>query len=364
MSGSELSWGVEGLPWVGLGILALVFGFIWFFQWRHGRRRALAERGPLGRRLVATPLGRDLLRASLVTISALLLVVALKKPRWGSTEDEVRALGIDVVFVLDASKSMKLADVVPDRLDAARLEIHRALDQLHGGRAALVPFAGIAFVQTPLTSDGAVVRNYLDALRVEDMPRGGTAIGRAIETALGALFPDIAKPGEAPPDAFEEEIKPVESAKHKAIVLFTDGEDHEGDAVEAAKKAAKRGVKIFAVGVGTPQGRPVVQLDAEGQVTGTVKGPDGAPLFSALNVKLLKEIATATKGDYFLLGPEGLGPALNRALGALELAEYEDTFQNLGAERCAIALLPAIALLALELWIGQRGRTRRAGGTA
>jgi Ca-activated chloride channel family protein len=215
MTSSELSWGVEGLPLVGIGVLALVFGFVWFFQWRHARRSALAQRGPLGRRLAAHPLGRDIGRASLVVVSAILLVVALKKPRWGSSENEVRALGIDVAFVLDASKSMKLTDVVPDRLDAARLEIHRALDQLHGGRAALVPFAGIAFVQTPLTSDGTVVRNYLDALRVEDMPRGGTAIGRAIETALGALFPDIAKPGAASHPARVEYPSP----KHARILV-------------------------------------------------------------------------------------------------------------------------------------------------
>ena len=370
----RLSWGESGLPTVALGLLLLLFGAIAWLMWRHGRREALRRAGPLGVSLDVAPLGRDVLRAGLVLLAATLLVVGLKKPRWGASSETVKALGIDVAVALDASKSMKLNDIVPDRLDAARFEIGRLLDGLRGGRAALVPFAGTAFVQTPLTSDMAVVKGYLEALRVEDMPRGGTAIGRAIATALEALT------GEAP-EAFvdaaaddakgrskadgggtvdggvEAEVRTLEGAKHKAIILFTDGEDHEGDALKAAAEAARLGVRIYAIGVGTPQGRPVVQIDAEGKVTGTVKGPDGAtPLFSALNVPLLRDLAEKTGGAYFPLGPDGFGPGLAKALADLERREYEETFQNLGAERYAWVVWPALLLLALELWLGGRRR--------
>lgn len=360
MSGTDsLSWGADGLPAVAFGVVVLLLGLIWWIQWRAARRTELAEAGPLGRLLDVAPIGRDVVRAALVVAAAVLLVVALAKPRWGAAETEVKALGIDVVFVVDASKSMKLTDVVPDRLGAAKFEIHRMLDRMHGGRAAFVPFAGLAFEQTGLTGDFAVVRADLDAFRVEDMPRGGTAIGRGLMQALMSIAPEE-RPANAPePDAYEKEIKPFEGAKHKAIVLFTDGEDHEGDALAAAEEAARRGIKVFAVGVGTPQGRPVLEIDDEGRVTGTVKGPDGTtPIFSSLNVKLLKDIAAKTGGEYYLLGPEGLGNGLLEALGELERAEYATVFQDLSEERFEWAALPALLLLAVELWLSGRRRSR------
>jgi len=357
----DLQWGDDGAWLYGLIVLALVFGFLWLGQWRAARREALARRGPLPRLFDDRGLGGLTLRAALVLPAAALLVVGLAEPRWGSNETEVKSLGIDVAFVLDASKSMMVGDVVPTRLDAARLEIHRVLDQLKGGRAALVPFAGLAYVQTPLTTDTEVVKTYLDSLKVEDMPRGGTAVGRAIEEALRALAPADEEPRRGEADAFEEAIQPFAGAKHKAIVIFTDGEDHEGDPLKAAEEAARRGIKVFTVGVGTPQGRPVLDINDEGLVVGTVKGPDGkTPLFSALNTELLKDIARVTDADYFHLGANGLGDGLLQALEKLEKAEYESTFEDLGEQRYHWPVVPAFALLAVEAWLSGR-RRRRAG---
>ena len=355
----ELQWGDESAWLYALIALGLVFGFLGLAQWRAARREALAKRGPLPQLFDDRGLAGLGVRAALVVTAALLVVVGLAQPRWGSHETEVKSLGIDVAFVIDASKSMKVGDVVPTRLDAARLEIHRILDRLHGGRAALVPFAGLAYVQTPLTTDMAVVKTYLDELRVEDMPRGGTAVGRALREALRALAPADAEPRREEADAFEEAIKPFPGAKHKAIVLFTDGEDHEGDPLEAAEEAARRGIKVFTVGVGTPQGRPVLDINDEGLVVGTIKGPDGkTPLFSALNTELLKDIARITDGDYFHLGASGLGEGLLEALGELERAEYESTFEDLGEQRYPWAVAPGLALLLLEAWLSGRRRAR------
>jgi len=364
MSGVDgLSWGVSGIPEVAVGLLLLLFGSVFWLQWRHARRERLTREGPLGRRLDVAPLSRDLVRVVLVLLAALMLVVAIKRPRWGASTESVKALGIDVAIVIDASKSMKLNDIVPDRLDASRLEITRLLDGMRGGRAALVPFAGLAFIQTPLTGDFAVVKSYLNALRVEDMPRGGTAIARAIHAGIEALTgrkpAGYREEGETPADDLE--LREFEGAKHKAILLFSDGEDHEGEALEAAEEAERRGIRIYTVGVGTPQGRPVVQIDEEGRVTGTVKGPDGqTPLFSALNVPLLRDIADKTGGSYFSLGPEGLGPGLHEALGELERREYDETYQNLGAERYAWVAWPAFLLLFFEAWLS--GRRRKEAG--
>ncbi|TNF32314.1 MAG: VWA domain-containing protein [Deltaproteobacteria bacterium] len=356
----DLTWGDESAWLWALLALGLVFGFIWLSQWRSARLEALARRGPLPGLLDHRGLGALWVRAALVVSAAVLLVVGLAQPRWGSHTTEVKSLGVDVVFVVDASKSMMVGDVVPTRLDAARLEIHKVLDHLKGGRAALVPFAGLAFVQTPLTTDTEVVKSYLDALRVEDMPRGGTAIGRAIKEALDALAPaDQARRADEEEDAYEEQIKPFEGAKHKAIVLFTDGEDHEGEPLEAAAEAARRGIHIYTVGVGTPQGRPVLDINDEGLSVGTVKGPDGKmPLFSTLNAQLLKDIAKTTDGEYFHLGANGLGPGLLTALGKLERAEYESTFEDLGEQRYHWPVVPAFLLLAVEAWLSGRRRRR------
>lgn len=356
----DLKWGDESAWLWALLALGLIFGFIWLAQWRAARMEALARRGPLPKLFDHRGLGVLWVRAGLVVPASVLLVMGLAQPRCGSETTEVKSLGVDVVFVVDASKSMMVGDVVPTRLDAARLEIHHVLDALKGGRAALVPFAGLAFVQTPLTTDTEVVKSYLDDLHVEDMPRGGTAIGRAIKTALDALAPsdEVPRHGEEE-DAFEEAIKPFEGAKHKAIVLFTDGEDHEGDPLEAAAEAARRGIHIYTVGVGTPQGRPVLDINDEGLAVGTIKGADGkTPLFSSLNTQLLKDIAKTTDGDYFHLGANGLGLGLIKALGELEKAEYQSTFEDLGEQRYHWPVVPALLLLGFEAWLSGRRRRR------
>ncbi len=359
MSGvDELSWGDEA-AWIwGLVVLALLFGFIWLAQWRQGRIEALAKVGPLPEQLERDDSWRFIQRAALVLLGAALCVVALARPQWGTNETKVKNLGIDLVIALDASKSMRVSDIVPDRLTGSRLEITKLLDKLAGGRVALVPFAGLAFTQTPLTSDTAVVKGYLEDLRVEDMPRGGTALGRAITESLRALLPEAYAESGTSVEA-ETELAEFEGSKNKAIVIFTDGEDHEGDPIEAAEEAARRGVKIFTVGVGTTQGRPVLDVNEEGRVTGTVKGPDGkTPRFSALNVALLRQIAQTTGGDYFHLGASGLGTGLSAKLDALEKKEYDASFQNLGANQYQWAVLPAILLLFLEAWLGVRRRKR------
>ncbi len=363
-------WGdLDAWRWGGV-VLALVAGFVWLTAWRRGRLRALAARGPLPTLLDTAGEGRHLLRAGLIVLTAIGLVLALMRPQHGTRATELKNLGIDIAIALDASKSMKVRDVVPDRLTSARLEIDRLLDGLSGGQVALVPFAGLAFVQTPPTSDFEVVKTYLDELRVEDMPRGGTAIGRAITEAVRVLVPSVEIEGEAGGDApaaltggdgaKDTAVAPFAGARHKAIILFTDGEDHEGDPLAAAKLAADHDVRIFTVGVGTAQGRPVPIINDDGQVVGTMRGPDGrTPLFSELNSDLLRQIAEITGGAHFDLGPTGLGDGLARAIDALEKQEYEATFRHLRDDRFQLALVPALVLLILEAVIGTARRRRR-----
>jgi len=268
-----------------------------------------------------------------------------------------------VVFVLDASKSMMVGDVVPTRLDAARLEIHHILDHLQGGRAALVPFAGLAFVQTPLTTDTEVVKNYLDDLKVEDMPLGGTAIGRAIKQALEALTPADQLQRHGDEDTFEEAIKPFEGAKHKAIVLFTDGEDHEGDPVQAARDLAASGVKIFVVGIGSRTGEPIPTYSEDGTWTGYMRDRDGNVVTTSLtaeNEVQLQEIAAATGGRYLRAENGGVGvDQVAAEIRTLQQGERESRRMTVHENRYALALLPGFLLLVLEALLPEAWLLRR-----
>jgi Ca-activated chloride channel family protein len=353
--------------WVwGLVVVALILGFLWLAFWRHRRLSFLGRQGSLADQLDSRGGSLLAVRAILVVLAASFMVAGLMRPQHGTKATELKHLGIDIVIALDASKSMKAGDVVPDRLQASVLEIRRLLANLHGGRVGLVPFAGLAFVQTPLTSDTQVVETYLDELRVGDMPRGGTALGRAIIEGIRVLMPRELLEGsqaEAPrteADASQRAAKEFVGAKHKALVVFTDGEDHEGDPVAAAVLAQEFGIRVFTVGVGTAQGRPVPIVNPEGEVTGTMKEADGrTPLFSNLGEGLLRQVAATTGGEYFHLGPMGMGDGLLQALDRLEKREYEATFRKLRDDRFQLATVPALVLLILEGLLAGRRRRRR-----
>jgi Ca-activated chloride channel family protein len=365
---SELAWGdLDAATW-WFAVLAILLAHVGLTLWRRARLAQLAAQGPLPELLdIASPRRRGT-RVVLLVLAAGLLVVALMRPQHGTRATTLGSMGIDIAIVLDASKSMKVPDVVPDRLEASKLDLGAILDGINGGRVSLVPFAGLAFVQTPLTHDIQVIRTYLEDLRVEDMPRGGTAIGRAILEAIRTLVPPERLLGTSAQTAASvrqasrapEGVAPFEGSKYKAILLITDGEDHEGDPVKAAELAASLGIRIYTVGVGTPQGRPVPIINDEGLVVGTLKGPDGkTPLFSELNEDLLRQIARVSGGSYFQLGPEGLGDGLVTALDTLEKREYESTFSHLRDDRFQLALLPALLLLLLEAALSGRSQRRR-----
>ena len=369
-----LEWGDEQSVVFALVVLALLIGFLVHESWRRARLAELRERGPLIRSLLGPDAQMRLIRATCVVLAAGLLVAGLCRPQYGTRETEVKNLGIDVAIALDASKSMKVTDVVPDRLTAAQVEIHKLLDKLSGGRVALVPFAGLAFIQTPMTSDFHVVSTYLDELRVEDMPLGGTAIGRAIIEGIRALIPASELEGSIaeeeastrPSDPLKEaeaqpEVAELSGSKHKAIILFTDGEDHVGEPMKAAELAKKLGIRVYPVGVGTVSAQPVPMIDVNGRVSGYVKKKDGrTPEFSDLNEVLLEDIAKLTGGRYMHLGTAGLADQLIGAVDELEKAEYTHTFSQLGADRFQWVAIPALVLLILEALLATtRWRRRR-----
>ena len=346
----QLAWAL--LP----GVLLSVWAVLQLANWR--KRLAKLGESPVALRLVASfDLKRAMLRTALWILALVLLVGAAVRPRYGMRETEVSNAGIDIALVIDASKSMLVKDVVPSRLQGTALEISALLSRLAGGRVALVPFAGIPFVQCPLTSDHDVIRTYLQDLRPEDLPVGGTNIGRALTLATELLSGEKEN---AEAELRDNLMPQFKGSKNKAIVLFSDGEDHEGAALAAARKAAEVGIRVYTVGVGSSFGDPVPVLGPDGTATGVLKDEAGNPVFSKLNMDLLDEVAKASGGQAFRYSNQSVAPQLFAALDSLEKAEFQAQFKQLGEDRYQLLLGPAILLLLAELLLaGRRGQPFR-----
>jgi Ca-activated chloride channel family protein len=312
-------------------------GFLWW-SWRV-RQRLLAAF--IDARLLSTltvgvsPL-RLKIRFALLVLSVLALVCTLARPQWGFDLDKVEQRGLDIVVAIDTSKSMLATDIAPNRLMRAKLATLDLMQQARTDRLGLVAFAGDAFLTCPLTIDDTAFRQSVDALDVNTIPQGGTAIASAINTALAAF---------------------KEGDHFKAMVLFTDGEDNDSEtgALQAAQAAGKAGLKIFTVGIGTAAGDILRTTDANGN-SDYVRDPDGNVVKSHLNESLLKQIAGATGGFYLPLGPQTVDVLYERGLAPLPKSAAQEKLIRRYHEVFQVPLAIAIALLLLEMLLPDRTR--------
>lgn len=353
-----MRWGNPDLWWLVLGpVLAvslLVYG--------HAvRRHLLGKAGhlPLVQKLMATySPERRLFKQLLFVLAVALVTAAAVRPQYGQRPEPLRQTGIDVAVAFDISKSMLARDVQPSRLQAARRELMLMLDHLVGHRMALVPFAGVAFVQTPLTHDRSAIRLYLDSLDPKAMPVGGTNLAMAIEKGVELLT--------------GAEDRGDKASRSQVLLLITDGEDvstDDGDAARAAaRKAAEAGIKLYAVAVGTRLGEPIPVLNEDGSHAGYQKDSQGKPIYSKLNVTLLEELAdladpanTSASRVFQYDGAEAVSAAVGKELDALQKSALESSIRHRHGEKFQFALVPAILLLLIDLLIGER-RRRRTGG--
>ncbi|MBC7173474.1 MAG: VWA domain-containing protein, partial [Polyangiaceae bacterium] len=232
-------------------------------------------------------------RALLFITGVAFVVIALAGPQYGSRTRILRKRGLDVVVALDFSKSMLARDVAPNRIDRAKAELGRFLEELAGDRVGLVAFAGET-MEFPMTTDYAALQLFLRDLGPYDMPVGGTAIGRAL-TASGRVLERARSGGE------EAEVAPEERPE-QIVVLLTDGEDHEGDPVAAARALAEQGVKVYAVGIGSRAGEPIPTYSPDGTWTGYQRDEDGNVVTTRMTEEsesTLRQVAEATGGRYF-----------------------------------------------------------------
>lgn len=320
-------------------LLTLVPALARFLVWAFRARRRALERfaaPPLADKLTESvrPVARRW-KAVLLVLTVLFAVLALTQPRWGFEWREVKYRGVDVMVLLDVSKSMLTEDMRPNRLTQAKYAVQDLLDHLRGDRIGLVAFAGAAFVQCPLTVDYEAFRLTLKDADPRIIPRGGTAIGAAIRTALKAF-----EAGEG---------------RDRAIVLITDGEETESDALAAADEAARAGVKIFAIGVGTTEGE-LIPVREEGKPLDFVKDKDGAVVKSRLDEETLKQLALRTGGIYVrsAAGDFGMDTIYGKGIAQLQGKEQETQLRKRYFERFQWPLGLALALLLVECFVTDR----------
>jgi Ca-activated chloride channel homolog len=262
-------------------------------------------------------------------------ILALARPQWGFEWREVKRQGVDIIVVVDTSKSMLTQDVKPNRLERTKLAIHDLVNQLKGDRIGLVAFAGDAFMLCPLTADYNGFLLSMKDLDVNSVPRGGTNIGGAIEETLKS-FDDT-------PSQF------------KTIIVVTDGDNLAGDPLSAAHKAKDKGVRIYTVGIGTQEGE-LIQIVNENGDKEFLKDENGNFIKSRLNEKLLTDIALTTDAVYVrATGSEfGLDTIYERNISKLEKREFENKMDKRYFERFQFPLAVATVLLLLDTCIGTR----------
>lgn len=277
--------------------------------------------------------GKVWVRLVLFSIGFFFFVIGLARPQIGAKLKEHQTKGAEIMIVLDVSNSMLAEDYSPNRLERAKLAISRLVDKLREDRIGLIVFAGNAFVQLPITTDYVSAKMFLNSISTESVPVQGTAIGDAINTAMRSFS--------------------AQSEKSRAIIVITDGENHEDDPVAAAAQAAELGVRVFAVGVGSPEGKPI-PMDGE-----LLKDKDGEIVVTRLDEKVLQEMAQAGNGVYVRAGASefGLNPIIenikrmeDEMFSSIVFEEFDEQFMYF--------LGIALVFFVIEMLVGDR-RSRK-----
>ena len=326
---------------LGLWILPFV---AWLFIHAELRRRSAARRfvdQQMVRRLMPERGGsRPWIKGGMLLLGVALLIVAAARPRFGGDFEEVSARGVDLFVLLDVSRSMQAEDVAPNRLERAKSDIRDLLKQLASDRVGLIVFAGMAVVQVPLTTDQGFFRMVLDDVDVDSAPRGGTLIGDAIRKAVESLE--------------------QRSDRDQVLVLITDGEDHDSYPEEAAKQAAKRGVKIFTVGLGDAGEGMRIPIRGEDGALTYLKDQKGQEVWSQMDERLLKSIALDTRGAYIPAKTRAydLGQVYSDHLAGLSRGQIHTEKRKRYGEKFQLFLCLGLGLLLLEMMIPSYSHVR------
>lgn len=286
-------------------------------------------------------------KLGLQCLTVLFFVVALARPQMGESKEEVRSEGVELMLVVDVSESMLAEDVRPNRLEQAKTELSKLIDLMPGNKIGIVAFAGSATLLSPLTSDPASLKMYLDSLSPLSVSSQGTEFKSALQEAA---------------DGFKRGGVDVTDTVRvtRVILLASDGEDHEPGAIEAAQKMVKDGVRIFSLVYGTEKGAPIPERDAMGFMRGYKKDRSGQTILTTVKGEELKALAEAGQGSFYhaSFGGDHLQKIVDD-IGRLEKTQFESEIATQYDERFQIFVLMGIAIALIELFMGDRRRASR-----
>ncbi|MDO8525323.1 MAG: VWA domain-containing protein [Candidatus Omnitrophota bacterium] len=330
-------------------VIAALF-FIWATRRRINLMNRFVEKSLAGSIAPTISFERKAIKMGILTAAVSLIVFSLARPQWGFEWKETKFKGLDILIAVDVSKSMLAADMKPNRLERAKFAVKDLVKKMGGDRVGLIAFAGTAFLQCPLTIDYNGFLLTLDDLNVSTIPRGGTNISSAIREAMGIFS---AGRGSAVGEKGLEK-------KYKTLILITDGDDLEGEAMRAAKEASDEGVRIYCVGVGTFEGSLIPAADEHGS-RGWVADKGGNVVKTRLNEDVLKNIAISTGGSYVRATQSDFGLVLlyDKSISKLEKKDIEGKMNKQYQERFGNFLGLAILLLLIEPFISERKRLPR-----
>lgn len=313
-----------------------MLGFLFYLRRQNNKAKQQFSSSELFLRLAEDhSIRKGTVKATLSILSYALLVVAIANPQVGTRMEEVKQEGVDMFIALDVSKSMHAEDIKPNRLEKAKYEIRNLIERLAGDKIGLIVFSGDAYTQFPLTIDYGAAGLLLDVVDVESVPNPGTAIGSAIGQSLKSFN--------------------FEDASSKVLVIMTDGENNSGDAIEQAKAAAEKGVRIYTVGLGSPSGAPIPVYNSAGAQVDFKRDRSGNIVLTKLDEVSLQEIASIGRGNYFRATNsqdelDAIFKEINalekREFGVKQFTEFDDKFQYF--------LIMALALLMVEVILSDK----------
>jgi Ca-activated chloride channel family protein len=272
-----------GNPEIVYALLIIPVLVLLFILARYFRRRALRKFGNfsvISELMPYVSRVRPVLKFIFLNLALASLILALADPQFGTKLEKVKRKGVEIIIALDVSNSMLAEDIQPNRLERAKQAISKMIDELHNDKIGLIVFAGDAYMQVPVTTDYSAVKMFLSSINTEIVPRQGTAIGSAMDLAMRSFNP--------------------QSELEKALIIITDGENHEGNAIDAAEMAHKNGIKIITVGMGSAEGAPIPVRKQNGQVI-YQKDQQGNTVISKLDQGTLQKMAAQGDGAYINL---------------------------------------------------------------
>ena len=326
---------IEMLWWL---LTVPVFVVVYIITTRRKRRQLVEFGDPelIAQLMPDASKSRPIAKFCILIVALTLLIIATARPQYGQQEKTVKRQGIEVMIALDISNSMLAEDVVPNRLDRAKQMLSKMIDNMVDDKVGLVVFAGEAFTQLPITCDYVSAKMFLNTISPSLIPTQGTAIGAALQTAINSFGS-------------------LESEVGRAIILITDGENHEDDAVAAAKKAQELGIQVFVVGIGKPEGSPIPKPGTNDYF----KDRAGQVVVSRLNEEMCQEIAQAGKGVYVRCDNTNTAMrAMQQELDRIATSEIESTVYADYNEQYQSFVLIALLLLIIDFFLMMRQNHR------